>query len=180
MSRIGRKTINIPAGVTVAVESGNVVRVKGPKGELVQQVAPSISVNVEAGEIKVTRPDDQKENRAMHGLYRTLIANMVNGVTAGFAKELEIVGTGYRAQLQGQSLVLNVGYSHPVELTPPQGIAFEVPAPTKIVVKGFDKQLVGAMAANIRRVREPEPYMGKGIRYAGEVIKIKEGKAAGK
>lgn len=180
MSRIGRKPIAIPAGVTVAVEAGNVVRVKGPKGELVQQVAPSISVNVEAGEIKVTRPDDQKENRAMHGLYRTLIANMVGGVTTGFTRELEIVGTGYRAQLQGQNLVLNVGYSHPVELLPPQGITFEVPAPNKVVVKGFDKQAVGAMAANVRRVREPEPYMGKGIRYAGEVVKIKEGKAAGK
>lgn len=180
MSRIGKKVIAIPAGVTVAVEAGNVVRVKGPKGELTQQVAPTIAVNVEAGEIKVTRPDEQKENKAMHGLYRTLIANMVTGVTTGFTKELEIVGTGYRAQLQGTNLVLNVGYSHPVELPPPAGIAFEVPAPTKIVVKGFDKQAVGAMAANVRRVREPEPYMGKGIRYAGEVIKIKEGKAAGK
>lgn len=180
MSRIGRKVIAIPAGVTVAVEAGNVVRVKGPKGELTQQIAPAISVNVEAGEIKVTRPDDQKENKAMHGLYRTLISNMVTGVTGGFTKELEIVGTGYRAQLQGTNLLLNVGYSHPVEMLPPQGISFEVPAPNKIVVKGYDKQAVGAMAANVRRVREPEPYMGKGIRYAGEVIKLKEGKAAGK
>ncbi len=180
MSRIGRKVIAIPAGVTVAVEAGNVVRVKGPKGELTQQIAPAISVNVEAGEIKVTRPDDQKENKAMHGLYRTLISNMVTGVTGGFIKELEIVGTGYRAQLQGTNLLLNVGYSHPVEMLPPQGISFEVPAPNKIVVKGYDKQAVGAMAANVRRVREPEPYMGKGIRYAGEVIKLKEGKAAGK
>ncbi len=180
MSRIGRKVIAIPAGVTVAVEAGNVVRVKGPKGELTQQIAPSISVNVEAGEIKVTRPDDQKENKAMHGLYRTLISNMVTGVTGGFAKELEIVGTGYRAQLNGANLLLNVGYSHPVEMLPPKGISFEVPAPNKIVVKGFDKQAVGAVAANVRRVREPEPYMGKGIRYAGEVIKLKEGKAAGK
>ncbi len=180
MSRIGRKPIAIPAGVTVAVEAGNVVRVKGPKGELSQQVAPSISINVEAGEIKVARPDDQKENRAMHGLYRTLISNMVTGVTGGFTKELEIVGTGYRAQLNGATLLLNVGYSHPVEILPPKGVTFEVPAPNKIVVKGFDKQAVGAIAANVRRVREPEPYMGKGIRYAGEVIKLKEGKAAGK
>ena len=116
----------------------------------------------------------------MHGLYRTLISNMVTGVTGGFTKELEIVGTGYRAQLNGATLLLNVGYSHPVEILPPKGVTFEVPAPNKIVVKGFDKQAVGAIAANVRRVREPEPYMGKGIRYAGEVIKLKEGKAAGK
>jgi large subunit ribosomal protein L6 len=180
MSRIGRMVINVPAGVTVTVDENNIVTVKGPKGELSQQVNPAITVAVETGVIKVTRADDEKQSRSMHGLYRSLIANMVTGVTTGFNKDLEIVGTGYRATLQGKNLVLNVGYSHPVELLPPTGIAFEVPAPNKIVVKGFDKQLVGAQAATIRRVREPEPYMGKGIRYAGEVVKIKEGKAAGK
>lgn len=180
MSRIGRMIIKVPAGVTVTVNEGNLVKVKGPKGELSQQVNPAITVAVDGGEIKVARPDDDKQNKSMHGLYRTLIANMVNGVTAGFNKELEIVGTGYRAALTGKTLVLNVGYSHQVEIVPPEGIAFEVPNPNKIAVKGFDKQLVGAVAAKIRGVREPEPYMGKGIRYAGEVIKIKEGKAAGK
>lgn len=180
MSRIGKMAIKIPAGVSVAVEDGNTVRVKGPKGELTQWVNPAITVAVDGGAVNVSRPNDEKQNKAMHGLYRSLIANMVTGVTAGFTRELEIVGTGYRAALQGSTLVLNVGYSHQVEIAPPQGIAFESPAPNKIVVKGHDKQLVGAMAAKIRGVRQPEPYMGKGIRYAGEVVKIKEGKAAGK
>jgi large subunit ribosomal protein L6 len=172
--------VKIPSGVTVAVEAGNVVRVKGPKGELSQQVHPAIKVDVGGGEVKVARPDDEKQNRAMHGLYRSLIANMVTGVTAGFARELEIVGTGYRAAVNGKTLVLNVGYSHQVEIPPPAGIAFETPAPNRVVVHGFDKRLVGETAAEVRRVRPPEPYMGKGIRYAGEVVKIKEGKAAGK
>jgi large subunit ribosomal protein L6 len=180
MSRIGRMAIKIPSGVTVAVEAGNVVRVKGPKGELAQQVDPAIGVAVDAGEVKVTRPNDEKRNRAMHGLYRSLVANMVTGVSAGYAKELEIVGTGYRAAMQGNKLVLNVGYSHQVEVPPPAGITLESPAPNRIVVKGFDKHLVGETAAGIRRVRPPEPYMGKGIRYQGEFVKIKEGKAAGK
>jgi large subunit ribosomal protein L6 len=180
MSRIGKMAIKIPAGVTVAVDAGNTVKVKGPKGELSQWVNPAISVAVESDTVKISRPNDEKQNKAMHGLYRSLIANMVTGVTAGFTKDLEIVGTGYRATLQGKALVLNVGYSHTVEIQPPAGIVFESSATNKITVKGFDKQLVGALAAKIRSVREPEPYMGKGIRYAGEVVKIKEGKAAGK
>jgi large subunit ribosomal protein L6 len=180
MSRIGKMAVKIPAGVTVAVDAGNTVSVKGPKGELTQWVNPAISVAVDKDTVKVSRPNDEKQNKAMHGLYRSLIANMVTGVTAGFTKDLEIVGTGYRATLQGKTLVLNVGYSHIVEIQPPTGIVFESSATNKISVKGFDKQLVGALAAKIRSVREPEPYMGKGIRYAGEVVKIKEGKAAGK
>jgi large subunit ribosomal protein L6 len=172
--------VKIPSGVKVAVDAGNVVRVKGPKGELKQQVNPAIKVAVEPGQVKVSRPDDEKRSKAMHGLYRSLIANMVAGVTAGYSKELEIVGTGYRAAMQGKSLVLNVGYSHQVEIPPPAGIAFESPAPNRVIVRGFDKQLVGETAAGVRRVRQPEPYMGKGIRYLGEVVKIKEGKAAGK
>jgi large subunit ribosomal protein L6 len=180
MSRVGRMAVKIPSGVTVAVDEGNTVKVKGPKGELSQWVNPAISVAVEGAELRVSRADDEKKNKAMHGLYRSLIANMVTGVTAGFTKDLEIVGTGYRAALSGKTLVLNVGYSHQVEIQPETGITFEVPTPTKISVKGFDKHLVGETAANIRRVRQPEPYMGKGIRYAGEVVKIKEGKTAGK
>jgi len=172
--------IKIPAGVAVSVDAANVVKVKGPKGELVQKVDPAISVAVEGDAVKVSRPDDEKKNKAMHGLYRSLIANMVTGVTAGYSKELEIVGTGYRAALQGKALVLNVGYSHSVEIPPPAGITFESPAPNRVIVKGFDKQLVGETAADVRRVRQPEPYMGKGVRYLGEVVKIKEGKAAGK
>jgi large subunit ribosomal protein L6 len=180
MSRIGKMVIKVPAGVTVSVDGSNNVTVKGPKGVLSQWVDPVITLAIEAGEIKVTRADDEKRSRSMHGLYRSLVANMVTGVTEGFAKDLEIVGTGYRALLQGKNLVLNVGYSHPVEMLPPEGITFEVPAPNKISVKGYNKQQVGEQAASIRHVREPEPYMGKGIRYAGEVVKIKEGKAAGK
>jgi large subunit ribosomal protein L6 len=180
MSRIGKMAVKIPSGVTVAVDAGNVVRVKGPKGELAQEVNPAITVCVEDGAVKVARPDDEKKNKAMHGLYRSLIANMVTGVTQGYSKELEIVGTGYRAALQGAKLVLNVGYSHQVEIPPPAGITFESPAPNKVIVRGFDKHLVGETAAGVRRVRSPEPYMGKGIRYLGETVKIKEGKAAGK
>lgn len=180
MSRIGRLPIKVPAGVKVSIASDNTVSVAGKNGELKQWVNPAITVQVEGDTINVTRPDDQKQNRAMHGLYRSLIANMVTGVTAGYTKELEIVGTGYRAAMQGTKLVINVGYSHPVEIEPLTGISFETPTPNRILVKGFDKQQVGAVAAKVRRVREPEPYMGKGIRYAGEVVKIKEGKAAGK
>ena len=180
MSRIGRLPIKVPAGVKVSIGSDNTVSVAGKNGEQKQWVNPAITVQVEGDTINVTRPDDQKQNRAMHGLYRSLIANMVTGVTAGYTKELEIVGTGYRAAMQGTKLVINVGYSHPVEIEPTTGISFETPTPNRILVKGFDKQQVGAVAAKIRRVREPEPYMGKGIRYAGEVVKIKEGKAAGK
>lgn len=180
MSRIGRAPIAIPAGVAVTIGADNVVTVKGPKATLSQQVNPAIAVKVEGNELTVTRSSDVKEHRSMHGLYRSLINNMVTGVTAGFTKELEIVGTGYRATMNGSTLVINVGYSHPVEMKAPAGASYEVPAPNRIVVKGYDKQQVGALAATIRSVREPEPYMGKGIRYAGEVIKLKEGKAAGK
>lgn len=180
MSRIGKMPVKIPAGVQVSVEAGNVVRVKGPKGELTQAVNPKIAVAVDGGDVKVSRPDDENESKAMHGLYRSLIANMVHGVTQGYSRELEIVGTGYRAALNGKTLVLSVGYSHQVEIQPAEGISFESTAPNKVVVRGFDKRLVGETAAEVRRVRPPEPYMGKGIRYAGEVVKIKEGKAAGK
>ncbi len=180
MSRIGKLPITIPAGVTVSVAADGWVTVKGPKGELKQWVNPLLTLKQEGNVLTVSRPDDEKQSKSMHGLYRTLVANMVTGVTNGFTRELEIVGTGYRAQLQGKNLVINIGYSHPVEMEPPTGITFEVPAPNRIAVKGTDKQQVGAVAANVRRVREPEPYMGKGIRYAGEVVRIKEGKAAGK
>ena len=177
MSRIGKLPIVIPAGVTVTVGDDNTVTVKGPKGELTRKFDKDIKIEVENNEVVITRPSDDKEHRAHHGLTRALLANMVNGVNAEFAKELEIVGVGYRAQLQGKKLVLNVGYSHPVEMDAPAGISFEVPTPNKIVVKGIDRQLVGQVAANIRKVRAPEPYKGKGIKYANEYIRRKEGKS---
>ena len=177
MSRIGRLPIAIPAGVTVTVNEGNEVVVKGAKGELTRKFNTDMKIEVENNEVVVTRPSDKKEHRSVHGLTRALLANMVNGVNAEFVKELEIVGVGYRAQLQGNKLTLNMGYSHPVEMTAPAGITFEVPTPNKIVVKGIDKQLVGQIAANIREVRAPEPYKGKGIRYANEVVRRKEGKS---
>jgi large subunit ribosomal protein L6 len=180
MSRIGKQPIAIPAGVSVSIAADNTVTVKGPKATLSQWVNPAITVSVDGAVMSVTRSSDAKEHRSMHGLYRSLLHNMVVGVTTGFTKELEIVGTGYRAALNGSKLVINVGYSHPVEMDPPAGTSYEVPAPNRIVVKGYDKQQVGALAATIRSVRSPEPYMGKGIRYAGEVVKLKEGKAAGK
>ena len=176
MSRIGKLPVQIPGGVTITVDAANVVTVKGPKGQLSEQIARDMIIEQDAGVLTVKRPSDDKRHRALHGLSRTLINNMVVGTTAGFEKRLEIVGTGYRAQMQGNKLVLNVGYSHPVEFEQPDGIAFEVPAPTKIVVKGIDKQKVGQIAANIRAVREPEPYKGKGIRYENEVVRRKEGK----
>ena len=154
--------------------------VKGPKGTLSQQMHPDMQIEQDNGVLTVKRPSDDKAHRALHGLTRSLIHNMVVGVTAGFEKKLEIVGTGYRAQLQGKNLVLNMGFSHPVEFQPPQGITFEVPAPNKISVKGIDKQAVGQVAANVREVRPPEPYKGKGIRYEGEVVLRKEGKAGKK
>ena len=175
MSRIGRAPIEIPAGVEVTC-NGNVVTVKGPKGTLSHNVHPDMTVTVEGNTIHVTRPSDDKLHRSLHGLTRTLIHNMVIGVTEGFQKGLDVVGVGYRAQLQGKNLVLTIGYSHPVEMVPPVGIAFECPTPNKILVKGIDKQLVGAVAANVRTVREPEPYHGKGIKYETEVIRRKEGK----
>lgn len=177
MSRIGRLPIEIPAGVTINVADGNVVTVKGPKGELVSKFNKEMKIEVEDGVLTITRPSDDKEHRALHGLTRALLNNMVTGVTNGFKKELEIVGVGYRAQLNGKDIVLNMGYSHPVNVAQPDGITFEVPAPTQIVVNGIDKQLVGQVAANIRSVRPPEPYKGKGIRYKGEVVKRKEGKS---
>jgi large subunit ribosomal protein L6 len=176
MSRIGKLPIEIPAGVTVKVDNDNNIAVKGPKGELVQKIHKDIKITVEGNVITVGRPTENKYHRSLHGLSRSLIANMVEGVTKGFEKVLEINGVGYRAQKQGKKLVLNVGYSHPVEIEEISGIQIEVPAPNKIIIKGMDKQKVGAVAANIRAVRPPEPYKGKGIKYEGERIIRKEGK----
>ncbi len=181
MSRIGRLPIAVPAGVTVTVSDDNLVTVKGPKGELSQKVNKDITVKQEGAQIHVSRPSDDKEHRALHGLYRALIANMVTGVTSGYTKNLELVGVGYRAQAEGpKKLVINIGFSHPVNVDAPANIEFETPAPTQIVVKGIDKQQVGAIAADIRDIRKPEPYHGKGIRYAGEYVRHKEGKAGKK
>ncbi len=177
MSRIGRQPIPVPAGVSIAIDPGRVM-VNGPLGELSQQVPLRITVERREEELVVTRPTDRGEDRALHGLTRSLIANMVEGVTKGFEKKLEIQGVGYRAALRGTSLELNVGYSHPVVIDAPQGIAFEVPIPTQISVKGVDKQQVGELAAQIRKVRPPEPYKGKGIRYEGEYVRRKVGKRA--
>lgn len=176
MSRIGMKPVNLPAGVEVKVD-GNVVSVKGPKGELKEQVSKRVLVSVEDGQINVTREKDTVEDRAQHGLARSLVANMVTGVTEGFAKKLEVVGVGYRVEKKGKTLVLNLGYSHPIELDDPEGIETETPSATTIIVKGIDKQLVGNYAANIRAWRQPEPYKGKGIRYEDEYVRRKEGKA---
>ena len=180
MSRIGRLPIPVPAGVTVTIDAENNVTVKGPKGELSQKVNKDIKVEQVGAEILVTRPSDSKPHRSMHGLYRTLVNNMVVGVTKGFEKVLLIEGVGYRASMEGTKLNLALGYSHPILLDPPAGITFEAPAATKIVVKGIDKQAVGAIAADIRAFRKPEPYHGKGIRYENEVIRRKEGKAGKK
>jgi len=177
MSRIGRQPIPVPAGVEVSIEP-DLVRVKGPKGELQERVVRDIVVEREEDQLLVKRPTDRGEHRALHGLTRSLVANMVQGVTEGFEKRLEIQGVGYRAQLQGQKLVMSLGYSHPVEIQAPDGIEFEVPAPTQIVVRGISKQVVGEVAANIRKRRPPEPYKGKGIRYEGEYVARKVGKRA--
>jgi large subunit ribosomal protein L6 len=177
MSRIGRKPIEVPDDVTVEIKPG-LVSVKGPKGKLSQAVSPQMKVTQANGTLTVERPTDRGEHRALHGLTRSLIANMVEGVTDGFEKGLEIHGVGYRARLAGNALELSVGYSHPVSVAAPEGIEFEVPAPTQIVVRGIDKQLVGEVAARIRRARPPEPYKGKGIRYAGEHVRRKVGKRA--
>lgn len=177
MSRIGKLPVNVPAGVTITVAQDNTVTVKGPKGELVQQLPSTMKIGPgEEGTYSVTRPNDAKESRALHGLTRTLLNNMVVGVTDGYTKALDIIGVGYRAALQGTKLVLSVGYSHPVEFEQPVGITFECPTANKILVKGNDKQQVGQVAANIRKVRPPEPYKGKGIRYEGEYVRRKEGK----
>jgi large subunit ribosomal protein L6 len=175
MSRVGKKPIEIPAGVTVTVNKNTVI-VRGPKGELTRSFSPDITINVEENLVTITRPSDAKEHRALHGTTRAVIANMVEGVSTGFTRNLELIGVGYRASKQGNKLVLNVGYSHPVEIEPETGLEIEVPANTKIVIKGTDKERVGALAANIRGVRPPEPYKGKGIRYEGEFVRRKEGK----
>src|SRR5437763_5230440 len=177
MSRIGKKPIEVPAGVIVSVDPGRVT-VSGPRGELRQEVPSRMQIAQEDGTVTVTRPTERGEDRALHGLTRTLIANMVEGVTKGFEKRLEIQGVGYRAALKGTDLELSVGYSHAVTVKPRTGISFEVPAPTQVVVKGTDKQMVGQTAAEIRKVRPPEPYKGKGIRYEGEYVRRKVGKRA--
>jgi large subunit ribosomal protein L6 len=177
MSRIGRKPIPVPAGVNIAIEPERVT-VNGPKGELSERIHRDITVEQQGEELVVTRPTDRGEHRALHGLTRSLVANMVEGVTAGFEKRLEIQGVGYRAQLKGKDLELALGYSHPVPVKAPDGIEFEVPQPTRIVVRGISKQLVGETAANIRKQRKPEPYKGKGIRYEGEYVARKVGKRA--
>ena len=176
MSRIGKLPIQVPAGVTITIDEDNLVTVKGPKGCLSQKINKDIKVEQDENVIHVTRPTDSKPHRSMHGLYRTLINNMVVGVTTGFQKVLVMEGVGYRAQVAGSQLTLTVGYSHPVVFDAPATISFETPAPTKIIVKGIDKQQVGAIAADIRAVRKPEPYLGKGIRYEDEHIRRKEGK----
>ncbi len=179
MSRIGRKPIAIPAGVEVKVADG-VVTVKGPKGTLTQKYNTAMTVEVAGNEVLVTRPNDEKENRSLHGLTRTLIANMVIGVTEGFKKELEVNGVGYRVQKQGSNLVMNLGYSHQVIVSEIPGITIEAPGPNQIIISGMDKQLVGQFAAEVREKRPPEPYKGKGIKYTTEHIRRKEGKAGGK
>ena len=181
MSRIGRLPITVPAGVTVTVDAENLVTVKGPKGTLSQLVDRCITVNVEGAVVTLTRDSDTKRNRAMHGLYRTLVNNMVVGVSAGFAKTLELVGTGYRAECKdGKNLVIKIGFSHDVIRLAPENVTFETPNQTTIIVKGIDKQVVGALAADIRAIRKPEPYHGKGIKYADEHVRRKEGKTGKK
>ena len=178
MSRIGRLPIPVPSGVDVAID-GQDVRVKGPKGELAHTVVEPIRVaKDDDGTLTVTRPDDERTSRSLHGLTRTLVANMVTGVTAGYSKSLEIVGVGYRVQPKGQGIELALGFSHPVQVDPPDGIAFTVESPTRLTVTGIDKQKVGEVAANIRKLRKPEPYKGKGIRYANEHVRRKAGKSA--
>jgi large subunit ribosomal protein L6 len=177
MSRIGRRPIEVPASVTVAISPGR-VQVNGPLGELSESVPARMKIEQQDGELVVTRPTERGDDRALHGLTRTLVANMVEGVTKGFEKRLEIQGVGYRAAMKGETLELSVGYSHPVTIEPRRGVSFEVPSPTQIVVKGIDKQAVGQLAAEIRKVRPPEPYKGKGIRYEGEYVRRKVGKRA--
>lgn len=175
MSRIGKMPIEIPQGVEVTLQD-NTITVKGPKGTLVRELHPDMIIEIKDGSVTVTRPSDNKEHRSLHGLTRTLIANMVEGVTNGYQRNLEIIGVGYRAAKQGNDLVLTMGYSHPVVITPQEGLEIDVPAPTKITVRGADKEAVGQLAANIRNVRPPEPYLGKGIRYEGERVNRKAGK----
>jgi large subunit ribosomal protein L6 len=179
MSRIGKKPIPVPSGVTVSVD-GSTVKVKGPKGELTRVIRSEIALEQKDGELTLTRPNDSKENRAYHGLTRALIANMVEGVTSGFKKTLEIIGVGYRAEKKGETLVLTVGYSHQVTYPQPAGITLTAQTPTLVIIEGIDKQKVGQVAAELRAVRPPEPYKGKGIRYQGEQVRRKAGKAGGK
>lgn len=179
MSRIGKKIIEIPKGVTVTL-NGNNVKVKGPKGELQRETHPNMKVELKDNLIEVKRPDDVKENRALHGLTRALIQNMIRGVNEEYKKILDIVGVGYKVEAKGANLLLNMGYSHPIYFMPPAGIKLEVPTPTQIVISGIDKQLVGQVAAKIRSIRKPEPYKGKGIKYSDEHIIRKAGKTAGK
>jgi large subunit ribosomal protein L6 len=176
MSRIGRLPIDVPANVTVTID-GQAVTVKGPKGELALTVATPIEVKLEDAQVLVTRPDDERESRSLHGLTRTLIANQIIGVTEGYSKSLEVVGTGYRVAAKGSSVEFALGYSHSITVDPPAGITFEVEGNNKLHVRGIDKQAVGEVAANIRKLRKPEPYKGKGVRYAGEVVRRKAGKA---
>ena len=178
MSRIGKQLVELPSGVEVDVAEGNVVTVKGPRGSLTQTMHLDMRIVVDDGALRVERPDDEGFHRSLHGLTRSLVANMVEGVTKGFEKRLQIVGVGYRAAMKGQDLEIAAGYSHPVLVPQPSGIEFEVPTPTQIVVRGNDKQQVGEVAANIRKIRKPEPYKGKGIRYEGEYVRKKAGKAA--
>ena len=175
MSRIGNKVVVLPAGVEIK-QDGNNITVEGPKGELTREFSSDIKMNIEGNEVTFTRPNDSKEMKTIHGTTRANFNNMVVGVSEGFQKALELIGVGYRAQVQGNKLTLNVGYSHPVEMTAPEGVTFEVPANTQVIVKGINKEVVGELAANIRGVRPPEPYKGKGIRYVGEFVRRKEGK----
>ena len=180
MSRIGRMPITVPAGVEVKVSETNLVTVKGPKGELTKQLAPSMKIEQDGAVITVSRPNDEKENRALHGLTRTLLSNMITGVNECYKKELDVNGVGYRVAKEGEKLVMNLGFSHPVNMDPPAGVSVEVPSPNKIVVIGCDKQAVGQFAAEVREKRPPEPYKGKGIKYVDEVIRRKVGKTGGK
>ena len=179
MSRIGKKPIEINKEITV-LKNGNEIKVKGPKGELTSSFHPKIGIEIKDGEVLVKRPDDSKENKALHGLTRALIQNMIIGVTQQYKKTLDIVGVGYRAELKGKNLLFNIGYSHPIYFMPPDGISLETPTPTQIIITGIDKQLVGLVASKIRSIRKPEPYKGKGIKYSDEQIQRKAGKTAGK
>lgn len=180
MSRIGRKPVVVPAGVEITVDENNLVTVVGPKGQLSEQISKNIKVEKKDGEVEITRPNDERQNRAQHGLARTLINNMVVGVTQGYEKKLQLIGVGYKAEKKGDTLVMNLGYSHPIEMKDPEGITTECPSQTEVIVKGADKAVVGNYAANIRAWRKPEPYKGKGIKYVDEVIRRKEGKAGAK
>lgn len=179
MSRIGKKLIEIPKGVAIT-KNGNIVKVKGPKGELENKFVSNITIDVKENEVIVTRPNDIKQNKALHGLTRALLQNMINGVVNSYSKTLDIVGVGYKAEVKGKDLLLNIGYSHPIYFIPPDGVALQTPTQTQIVISGIDKQLVGLVAAKIRAIRKPEPYKGKGIKYSDEQIQRKAGKTAGK